>query len=85
VGACVSPHIQVQVLSQALGSHWQQFPRRFRCFCVTLSNCVFYKWVVLWQWVAVVESPLWVISLDNVLILSLKQQERRTLGFPISR
>lgn len=29
-------------------------------------------------------SPLWVISLDNILIVSLKQQELRTLVFCLS-
>lgn len=81
VGSCVSPNIQVHVLSQALSSHWQQFPCCFRCFCIVLSNCVFYKWVVLWHSVAVVQSPLWVISLDNILIVSLKQQKLCTLVF----
>lgn len=42
-GSCVSPNIQVHVLSPALSSCWQQFPCHFRCFCIVLSNCVFYK------------------------------------------
>lgn len=79
----VSPNIQVYVSFQALSSLWLQFPCHFRCFFIVLSNCVFYKWVVLWQLVAVVQSPLWGNLSRNTLIVSLK--ELCMLVFPINR
>lgn len=79
----VSPNIQVYVSFQALSSRWLQFPCHFRCFFIVLSNCVFYKWVVLWQLVAVLQSPLWGNLSRNTLIVSLK--ELCMLVFAINR
>lgn len=78
----VSPNIQVYVSFQALSSCWHQFPCHFRCFFIVLSSCVFHKWVVLWQLVAVVQSPLWGNFSRNTLMVSL--EEPCTLVFPIN-